>query len=32
MEKTKCVHGVDFDIECDICWEICIEEEESEEK
>jgi hypothetical protein len=36
MTKTVCVHGVDLDWECDLCWdlvdEIIKESEQSQKK
>jgi hypothetical protein len=36
MNRNTCIHNVDFDIECDLCWdqvehEIALTKEESEE-
>lgn len=32
MTRYHCVHGVEFDIECDLCWDLVEEEVETKEK
>jgi len=37
MNRNTCIHNVDFDIECDLCWdqvdtELALTKEESEDK
>jgi hypothetical protein len=32
MTKTTCVHGVDLDWECDLCWDLVDEQLKTKEE